>query len=1126
MVRVMRRWKGSTSSDASAQPRRGLRRLLLRGSPHAASSTTAQSGHSNRGTTPPWLALNAGGEGDALERSLAGVLHPAERASRGTGVPPTERGGSGFSGGEWGAYGVGPRDETATSRSSFGTSDIDLDRELQALLGGSGSSSADTDAPVSHSSASADETALRAAASAVEGGTSVADGLAGHHDDAEDLPSLLRRQYELETSALEHSVSKYRDTYSQLLKMGRGAELGPAKRLVAQWFVPLVEAIDREQQAVWRGDPGKDRKRYGPYLILLPPESLSVITVHTALNQCLQSGGRARFASVATAIGRHVQAEVALMKLKRKDRNAWRNLNDVLRTGSSNKPSVVTRHARAALETEDDWPTAANIKLGSILLDLLFQTARVQLDPVSAAHAHAGEAGAAGGTKSHGGEDTQSLRTVEVADWYNTRAQADATRLALDGEFEGADSESESSEDDVGDLGGEKFPNKFWRVQHERAVQHLSAGNDETELVEPAFAHQYAYSSKKMIGTVVVNPVVMDMFDQAILECNHPMYYPMLVPPKPWSAPRKGGYLRQRTEVMRMRGSKSQSEAMEVADLSQVYRGLDVLGAVPWRINSFVHDVVKSAWDGGGGVGDLPPRENPSPPPPPAFDEMGDIDARELAVERRRYAMRLKRAMQHNQDLHSLRCDMALKLQVAKDFSGEQFYFPFNLDFRGRAYPVPPHLNHLGSDVCRGLLTFADARPLGERGLRWLKIHLSNLMGFDKASLDEREAYADEHLSDILDSAANPLGGERWWLTADNPWQALAACKELADAFASGDATSFLSTLPVHQDGSCNGLQHYAALGRDAEGGAAVNLAPSSRPQDVYSEVLGHVHTRIASDAKASAPPAELLAGKSAADQKAAIEKWKRDRECAQFVAGSVTRKVVKQTVMTSVYGVTFIGARRQIQNRLEEVFADHPMPVEELDRMLYDSAGYLARITLDSLKDMFNAAESIKEWLTECARLVAVQNQPMVWTTPMGLPVVQPYRRPSSVIVKTVSQNVTVVDQREQLPVSVARQCSAFPPNYVHSLDSTHMLLTAIECAEMGLTFTAVHDSYWTHAGTVDAMNGSLRRQFIELYQQPLLERFAESLHLRYPHTKFPGVPERGDLDLRQVLEAQYFFS
>jgi DNA-directed RNA polymerase len=41
--------------------------------------------------------------------------------------------------------------------------------------------------------------------------------------------------------------------------------------------------------------------------------------------------------------------------------------------------------------------------------------------------------------------------------------------------------------------------------------------------------------------------------------------------------------------------------------------------------------------------------------------------------------------------------------------------------------------------------------------LRWLKIHLANLTGFDKASFDEREAYAMQHIEDVMDSADKPL---------------------------------------------------------------------------------------------------------------------------------------------------------------------------------------------------------------------------------------------------------------------------------------------------------------------------------------------------------------------------------
>ncbi|CAI9275686.1 unnamed protein product [Lactuca saligna] len=39
------------------------------------------------------------------------------------------------------------------------------------------------------------------------------------------------------------------------------------------------------------------------------------------------------------------------------------------------------------------------------------------------------------------------------------------------------------------------------------------------------------------------------------------------------------------------------------------------------------------------------------------------------------------------------------------------------------------------------------------------------------------------------------------------------------------------------QDGSCNGLQHYAALRRDTLEVATVNLVAGEKPSDVYSEI-------------------------------------------------------------------------------------------------------------------------------------------------------------------------------------------------------------------------------------------------------------------------------------------------
>jgi DNA-directed RNA polymerase, mitochondrial len=226
----------------------------------------------------------------------------------------------------------------------------------------------------------------------------------------------------------------------------------------------------------------------------------------------------------------------------------------------------------------------------------------------------------------------------------------------------------------------------------------------------------------------------------------------------------------------------------------------------------------------------------------------------------------------------------------------ESICFPHNIDFRGRAYPMPPHLNHMGADICRGLLQFSEAQPLGERGFRWLLIHLANVCGVvDKQSFDNRVKWSLENLANILDSADKPLGGKRWWLRAENPWTALATCVEIAAALRSGDVSKYCSKLPVHQDGSCNGLQHYAALGRDASGAAAVNLVDAPEPQDVYGVVAQKFAKLVADDA---------------ADARSEHAQY------ARSLRGHTDRKLVKQTVMTTVYGVTKRGARDQVANR------------------------------------------------------------------------------------------------------------------------------------------------------------------------------------------------------------------
>jgi DNA-directed RNA polymerase len=136
-----------------------------------------------------------------------------------------------------------------------------------------------------------------------------------------------------------------------------------------------------------------------------------------------------------------------------------------------------------------------------------------------------------------------------------------------------------------------------------------------------------------------------------------------------------------------------------------------------------------------------------------------------------------------------------------------------------------------------------------------------------------------------------------------------------------------------------------------------------------------------------------------------------------------------------------------------------------------------VAKLTFEALKEMFLGAKSIMEWLAECAKRIAQRGRPVTWITPMGLPVSQPYRRSRQfevrvllegllsgisradglLQVRTVTQKVTLVEPGQPLPVSVARQKSAFPPNFVHSLDSTHMMYTAVACHQVRLSCTSM---------------------------------------------------------------------
>ncbi|KAJ3180861.1 DNA-directed RNA polymerase [Gaertneriomyces sp. JEL0708] len=894
--------------------------------------------------------------------------------------------------------------------------------------------------------------------------------------------------------------------------------------ITLEWNKVLVPLIDREVRGLSRAAKDAEKYLFLPFLKLLSPGQLSRITITEFLRPRVKSsesttvGGHITVTQLTMAIGKAVEAEYNARKMREKNTRQKIKLDKGIHKLHSDGKlynltirKIISKISQKHLSTELDWipvwPDAVRVQLGGFLSKLLIEVAKVRIRKPDAEH-----------------------------------------------------------------------PEEFVVVD------------------EPAFTRTNMRTGKgfKLAGVIRYHPALYDLLINRNIHIDA-WRLPMLIPPKPWVSSTSGGYITTRSRMVRLYQNRLGQEYLRAADkaenLDQVARALDVLGSVPWVINESIYEVAAHMWNNNEHAVGLPaPVHFPVPIKP---DDYGTNDK-----ARMQYHKELRRREQKLAENFSQRVDANYKLEIARAFVGETMYFPHNVDFRGRAYPMPVHLNHIGNDLCRGLLLFQHGKPLGERGLQWLKIQIASLAGYDKASFRRREQYTDDHREDVFDSADHPLDGRRWWLKAEKPWELLAACMEFTRAIRSPNPAEYICRLPIHQDGTCNGLQHYAALGGDEAGARHVNLLPSDKPEDVYSGVATKVQEIVNKDAEASVPEAIIM----------------KER---------INRKLVKQTVMTNTYGVTLIGAREQVRNRLKEARAaalvkqqthgpeslallERPLSDEEIQRC----SRYVTALIFQAMGQLFEGARAIQNWLNATAGMIArstpVEQIPrqqlddaaqlsrmgvlphpftvartarvqadeasntllsaleednkeilvdegfstledelsamslddlekesnddpgtttkapavpkmttVVWTSPLGLPVVQPYRLDRDRQIQTFLQTVSLRDHSVPTPVNAQKQSSAFPPNYIHSLDACHMMLSALSCQAVGITFASVHDSYWTHACDVDRMSEILRDCFIKLHSQqpPVLDQLRDEFIERYAAHKIPVlVPLAGE--------------
>ncbi len=246
----------------------------------------------------------------------------------------------------------------------------------------------------------------------------------------------------------------------------------------------------------------------------------------------------------------------------------------------------------------------------------------------------------------------------------------------------------------------------------------------------PAFEHQIHTQFRRgkplRLGKIVAHPVVLDTIALAAEALAQPVHKPMLIEPRKWTKWNEGAYLLHSQSILRTRHPVQRS-VLRHASIQPVFDALNYVSSVPWKvwhfacfltfltriicalseltalfngssqINRRVLDVMHYHYESGGGFCELPNRYDEPLPAPINFKTS---TPEQIA----KYTSELSRIKLLNRNMYSLRCDWTYRLEQAKEFSMKRFWFPLNLDWRGRAYPIPPHLNHLGSDLCRGII--------------------------------------------------------------------------------------------------------------------------------------------------------------------------------------------------------------------------------------------------------------------------------------------------------------------------------------------------------------------------------------------------------------------------------------
>ena len=444
---------------------------------------------------------------------------------------------------------------------------------------------------------------------------------------------------------------------------------------------------------------------------------------------------------------------------------------------------------------------------------------------------------------------------------------------------------------------------------------------------------------------------------------------------------------------------------------------------------------------------------------------------------------------------------------LANMYEGDVLNFCYSYDSRGRMYANQPHYNPLSTDLAKALLLYNDYLPVN---LRELSISTANLMGFDKATLDERVKFVDEHMTTIIRIGESPWDNiealKDLEVGKKDFWQFLVAAREwfmISEHLAEGnDLSDYRSNVPNARDGTNQAIQILSLIGGDEFCGPKVNVAAhyDEDGNQTVGDAYAYIGGFIVSALDGLEDPSDTLK---------AFTDALRDhpKRC---------RVVAKRNTMTKNYSGTRWGFGVQHWEDKDSY------AFEEAEALTYSDCFVLGGVVFDIIETQFKKASELMEWMKEGITLMHSTDPILTWKLPDGFTAFADKYETTNV---NVSGNigdkaVSLLIHIRKNKINKRKHRNAVAPNFIHSLDA-YILREILRWMPEDAPISTVHDSFSTTSDNIPTLIEVGREAYKKATDR---EQFRKMCNAAFKVDR--ELPEAGSLEVDSLNDTPYFLS